>query len=126
MVVNDEAVLDAVLSSPWEQGQARAELSGAPEGAIEAEVSDAIDVLGVDAAPFDDVTGDETMRVPPTIECYECSENREDVAGRGRDVCWCWTADAQLVVDTNGALDDYYFDREAEARHERYEAGAGR
>jgi hypothetical protein len=60
------------------------------------------------------------------ICCWECSETADDVAGRGRDVCWCWTADAQLVEDTSCAIDDGYFSREAEARHERYEAEQGR
>lgn len=61
MSLNDEAVLDAVLASPWEQGQARAELSAVPDGELSAEVSLAVDML-VEEPPFDVLPGDETVR----------------------------------------------------------------
>ena len=59
-------------------------------------------------------------------QCSSCDETLADVEERGRDVCLCLTQDADLVEDINRALADRYFDREAEARHERYEAEAGR
>lgn len=60
------------------------------------------------------------------MKCSWCDETREDVEGRGRDGCLCTTDDVDLVDDINRALADRYFDREVEARHERYEAGQNR
>lgn len=60
------------------------------------------------------------------VACASCEETLSDVEERGRDVCLCFTDAADMVDDINRALADYYFDREAEARHERYEAEAGR
>jgi hypothetical protein len=60
MTLTDEALLDVLLTSPFEQGQARAELSAVPDGDLSAEVSAAVDMLVEE--PFDVLPGEETVR----------------------------------------------------------------
>ncbi len=55
--LTDDAVLDAVLSSPWERGAAESQAMLE----IEVEVSAAIDLLSDDA--FEDVPAERTIRV---------------------------------------------------------------
>jgi hypothetical protein len=60
------------------------------------------------------------------IQCSSCDETRGDAEERGRDGCLCTTDDCDLVDDINRALADRYWDRWAEAVHERYEAWSDR
>jgi hypothetical protein len=68
MLATDEAVISAVLDSPWERQQAAAEFHNAPALVLEHEVSDAIDLLAVDrndddGDSFESLPADRTIRV---------------------------------------------------------------